>query len=312
MGTLKNHGPQGWDREDDDEGHHTYRITHLVSTTDPDDGPAVMITTPGLPLVGQYWQYGNDVDGWAFCTPRRRVRPVYEKEACLYYEVESFFSTRPIQRCDGETDLDPLNEPQKVSGTFVKYVKEAMYDKDDNLIKTSSHEILRGPQVEFDAHRATVRIEQNAPSLQLAMITEMMNHVNAEPMWGLDARMVKLSNFTWERLIYGDCYVYYSRVFDFDIDFETFDKTAVDEGLMVLRGEWQKGSGGEMIWVYDPALDPENPQNFIRYKDSRDENSRVLLNGSGAPLEDGQDPVKILVQKYKETDFFALGIPTSF
>lgn len=322
-------GWRQWTMDRDESGHRTYRITWLVEVSDPNgDGPAVAAQCPGLPLPGSTWFFGSDLDVWATCRWEMAVAPAEgedDKGPNIYWHVTQTFSTKPLEKgaCrDGQFE-DPLTEPQKVSGSFVKYTEEATRDKDGNGIVNSAWEQMRGPQVEFDRNRPTVRIEQNVAALNMPLVSLLIDRVNSSPLWGLPARCVKLSGFSWEKKFYGFCYAYYTRVFEFDINYNTFDRTLQDEGTKVLRGQWN--SNGQYVTVpvgrllgVDIPPDPDNPAHFVRFKDRNNENSRVILNGAGMPyLGDlttgtGDDTIgTVFVQYYSEGDFSALGIPTT-
>ncbi len=313
-------GRFSWRGERDDEGHRTWWLQQRVVTTDPLDGPAVVMEASGLPAIGDQWNFGNDVDIWAFCYPTRRVSIYKEKKGdpSTQWLVESKFSTVPFQRCSSTTIENPLLEPQKISGSFTKYTTEATRDRNGVAIISSSYEMIRGPQVEFDANRPTVRIEQNVAALGLSTFSQMVDTVNDATLWGLGARRIKLSNVSWTRNYYGVCNFYYTRTFDFDINFNTFDRIIIDEGTKVLRGEWQSGSGGTGTgttagcgeWVADGDASASNPSDFQRAKDCNGENIRVLLNGAGLPLGSGT-PVTSTLEYYPESNFLLLNIPTS-
>lgn len=281
---------RSWTGERGDDMHRTFKVKQLVKA-DFTDGPKTVMDCPDLPTIGDTWAFYDDEDVWAFCWPTRTVTPFMAKEGDpgRDWEVESTFSTKPIpnKRCGDQSIEDPLLEPQKYSGSFVKYVKEAVTDMFGDLILTSSHEQVRGPQVEFDANRPTVKIEQNVPSLELELFSQMVDTVNDAPLWGLNARCVKLSNVSWERLFYGDCYYYYKRVLDFDISFNTFDRCILDEGTMVLNGEWSKEDDSWVVMPFvigGPNPDPSNPLHFIQFPDRMgNTGSRVILNGAGLP-----------------------------
>ena len=319
----------------DTEGHRDYSVEHIVITTDPLDGPEIVLGASGLPVIGSLWNFGNDLDVWAFCYPDMKVTVYKKKEgdSTIYWKVAQKFSTRPLNRCQDETIEDPLLQDQVISGSFVKYTQEVSKDRFGDVIKTSSHEFLHGPQVEFDFNRAAVRIEQNVATLELALITSMMDTVNDAMLWGLGARKIKLSEVSWERKWYGTCNIYYTRVFDFDIDFNTFDRFVLDEGTKVLHGQWvDQGVGQEPHWglinIGDDPPDKDNPQHFDRYKDRNGENTRVVLDGKGMPANsitqigtsddvgtgtDSTDPAaQIFIEYYDESNFLLLGIPTTF
>lgn len=284
-------GVKTWKLTRDEAGYREYRAVHRVATTDSNDGPARVLATPGLPLPGSVWNFKNDLDIWVWCRANAEVRPVVEPGSNDEWEIEQIYSNRPpapgstqAQRCQDLAVEDPLLEPQKVSVSFVKYQEEATHDRFGMPIRSSSHEMLRGPQVEFDVTRWTVKIEQNVAAHNLPLVDSMRDTVNDTTLWGFPRRCVKLSNFTMEKVYYGQCSVYYKRTFEFDINGRTFDRDLLDEGTKVLNGHWDNTTGE---WVLDnvggDAPDPNNPQHFVRYKDRNGENLRVVLNGAGVP-----------------------------
>lgn len=287
-------GLTAWGLKRDDEGHRSYDAEYLVGTDDPWDGPGLVLSTPGLPMVGNYWAIGNDVDYWAYCWPTAYVKKAFvENEPGQWWKAGYTFSTKPFKRCQDQSIDDPLNEPLRMSGSFVTKTREVMFDRYGKAIKSSSHEIIRGQIVEFDDSAPQVKIGMNLMTLPLSDFAPMIHSVNDAPLWGLSPRMVKLSNATWSRLVYGTCNFYYTVDYDFDVNYKTFDRKAVDEGTKILA------SGGTLT----------DPRDFIAYKDKRGENSRVLLNGSGAPLTNGTTPFEIPIEYYSEANFLALGIP---
>jgi hypothetical protein len=339
--------------ERDSEGYRDYIVAHLVETSADLDGPQIVSGATGLPAVGDEWNFGNDSDTWCKCWPDMKVNVHQEKEGDVarIWKVEQKFSNRPLNRCQDASIDNPLLEPQKVSGGFVKYTVEATKDRNGNAIMNSAHEMFRGPQVEFDANRPTVRIEQNVLNLQLSLCSSMVDTVNDSDLWNMGPRTIKLSNFTWERLLYGTCTYYFKRIFDFDVNIDTFDRKLLDEGTKVLRGHYADttaectagpgtgtGTGTDApatgnTWILDnvcgAAPDADNPQHFIRYKDRNDENARVILNGAGLPASSvvslgtgtgtGDPDVtttgeagEIDLEYYPESNFLLLGIPTTF
>lgn len=310
-----------WERTDDDDGHRDYLARYDVEVDDADDGPQTVASAAGLPITGSSWAEGNDSDIWAMCRPYTRVVPRVQ-ETNIFWTVDKRFSTRPLRRCQDESIEDPLLEPQKVSGSFLTFSKEMARDKDGELFLNSSHEQIRGPQVEFDDGRHRVVISQNVPDLQLALISSMLNTLNDDDLWGLTSRMIKLSGFSWERLLWGVCDYYYLRTFEFDVDYATFDRIVPDEGTMVLKGHWDPDEETP-TYVVDSGVDADNPRHFIRYQDRQGNIARVLLDGSGLPanasiLTDtgtgtATNPVAThTLQYYDESNFLLLGIPTEF
>src|SRR5690606_28364100 len=216
-------GEQTWGMEITDEGQRNYTLKSLV-VGDVTDGPLTIANCPGLPLIGDYWQYGSDIDVWAFRTPYCKITQVQENEPNIFWQVEHKFSTAPRARCQDFPVENPLLAPDRVGGTFVKYTRQDPTDKNGKPILNSSKQLIRGPIVEFDKSNANVWIEQNVTDLQLPLVTQYMDRVNSVPMWGLSPRMVKLSGFNWSRVLFGSCFYFFVRTFEFDIDFNTFDR----------------------------------------------------------------------------------------
>jgi len=288
-------GRLDWGLDRDKEGHRTYKVKWLVQTGSTAEGPSHALIASGLPAIGSSWSQGYDYDAWARCLPTQSCRYLTKNERGYWWEVEQVFSTKPLTRCQDTSIDNPLQEPDRISGGFVKYTKEVDKDKDDKAIKTSSHERIRGDQVTFDANRPTVTIEKNVLVLPLSTFAPMIDTVNDDVMWGLPARCVKLTNVSWSRELYGTCTFYYTVSYEFDCKYETFDNTIFDEGTKILS------KGG----------DKDEPRDFEVYKDVNGENTRVFLDGEGNPLEKGEDPVEIDIKYYSESNFSTLGIPTT-
>ncbi len=311
MATVIVAGPWSRSLVRDKEGHRDYEIEHLVKATVAEDGPQVVGNTPGLPVIGSIYLFSNDLDAWAFCWPNMTIQqqPAKRGEATCVWSVKQKFSTRPLERCQDNAVEDPLLEPQKVSGSFVRYTTEAKKDRNGNAILTTSHELIHGPQVEFDNHRPTVVIEQNVAALGLETFSDMVDTVNDANLWGMGPRKVKMSAPTWSRKLYGLCNFYFTRRFEFQIDAKTFDRDDIlNEGTKAL-GDRNPTTGA---WVV--AGDVANPDDFNRYQDKKGNVARVLLAADGSPLGLNDDPIPIplgTVEKYEERNFLLLGIPTN-
>lgn len=290
-------GPRKMALTVDAEGNREYDVIWLVESDDKYDGPFTVLLTPGLPVVGSFWAFGNDADLWAWCRPDAQVAPHQEKEgdSPRVWAVRQKFSTKSpsVPRCNEQRIEDPLLEPPKISGGFKGYSREATHDRFGNALQTSSHEQIRGAQVEFEEAYSTVRIEINVPILNLGLLASLINGVNDRPMWGMPRRTIKLtSGTTWEEKFYGLCYRYYTLKLEFDVNGEGFDRVILDEGTKVLNGHWRgietPGTSDDTgDWVLDSIgdtpPDPDNPAHFIRAKDRNGENIKVVLDGEGQP-----------------------------
>jgi len=308
-------GPVSWGMSTDGIGHRTYKVRWQVGTTNKLDGPFAVFNAAGLPLVGSAWSgIANDVDLWAFCSPKMNVSSkINDGDPCKKWWVDQEFTTLPFRRCQDTQIEDPLSEPQSISGSFVKYTALVGVDYNNKRIKSSSHETIL---VEKDANRPTVIIGQNVLNLGLDVFSGMIDHVNDSGLWGLGARCVKLSNVVYERKLYGICTYYYTRRFDFDIRYNTFDDADIpDRGFNVLRGDWGKALLGQDPHVWYPiATDATNPNNFEVFKDEKGARFPVqtALDGLGNPSLTPESPTFLpTVKKYPEANLYDLDIPSS-
>lgn len=291
-------GHRSWSMTQDDSGHRDYQIVFRVQVDSPGlDGPYTALRfTPGLPQPGQIWQHNNDLDLWAHIKKRVDVREVQEKEGApvKFFDITYHASTRPDDVCQDIQIEDPLLIPQKKNGSSIKYVEEATHDRFGRPLLTSSFEQLRGPHVEFDHNRDQIRITQNVALLQLDLCTSMRDTLNAFTLWGLPRRCIKLSDFSWEENYYGQCLVYFTRHFTFDISYKRnpmtglieggFDRDVLDEGSKALKGKFNSTTGEyELTNIAGQPPDPNNPTHFDRFQDRQGNVCRVILNGAGLP-----------------------------
>lgn len=303
-------GPINWSLQRDDDGHREYSIEHRVETTSISDGPAIVTWATGLPVVGSYWAFGNDVDVWAYCYPTMSVTPEFGVEPGKFWIVRQKFSTKPFKRCQDQSIEDPLLEPAKISGGFSVRSKLFHTDKDGALIKTSSHEMV---SLEKDIGDPTVSIDINTASIDLPTFVAAIHKLNDATLWGMAARKIKLTNASWTRNVYGVCSYYYTQHFEFEVRDDGWDESEVaDAGFRCLRGKWS--TADPPVWAQDAGVDQTDPSHFIVAKDPNDEqySEKILLNGSGGRLVGTATPVFIpTVQLYGETNFLTLGIPSS-
>lgn len=331
MTTILLDGPRKWSLERDVEGYRTYKL-RLRVMCDPEDGPLSALLTPGLPLLGTPWVIDNDLDLWVWCTPQVTVeQEAPEGEPNTAFDLDFTFSNKPPQaerqRCNDSSIEDPLLEPPKTSGSFINYTEEGQKDKFGDPIQSSSHERFTGPQNEWDAGRPNIRIEQNVASFYQAAVLpgQLLHNLNDSPLWGFGVRCVKLSHATWERKYHGLCYVYYTRVLEFDVNVNTFDRDLLDEGTKVLQGHWDAETGAwvlENVGGFRPNKD--NPAHFMRAVDRNENPINVVLNGAGLPADTwyiddrfGTGTLAtggagtIHVEKYSDNNLLLLGIPTT-
>lgn len=285
MSAIVQGGPVEWSASVDKDGYTDYKVKFLVSATVA-DGPSNIITAIGLPQAGDLWNFGAEYNLYAYCKQDTTVtlHPDPKLPGELWI-VEKKFSTKPDEdKCKDEAITDPLLEPQKVSGGFSKITEEATYDRFRRPLLNSAQEQLRGAQVEFDGNRPSIKISQNVPDLQLFLIATYADCVNLYPIWGMPARFVKLSNVSWERKFYGRCYVYYTRNFEFEINYDSWDRKLLDEGKKALHGQWNQSTGAwDLININGAPPNRFDPTHFDDFLDKKHNLSHVILDGFGKP-----------------------------
>jgi hypothetical protein len=301
MSLLANEGPTTVGMEVDSESYMTIKVTFRCVSSDLTDGPYNAFNTPGLPAFGAPWQFNDEYNAWMYRTWETIVKSVVEGEPNQFWDVTLTFTTKPVDLdyFVDEPITDPLLVPPRTSGGLSKYSEEATTDMFGRPIVNSSWEQLRGPQVEFDRNRDTVKIILNLSLLQGYLLTQFRDTVNDEPLWGFPARAVKLSDYKWNPRFYGAGEQYYIVTLTFETnvmqDPQTgawvggFDRNILDQGTKALNGHWDTTPGvGTGNWIVDNlgsvTPSPANPANFVRVKDAKGENMPVVLNGAGVPV----------------------------
>lgn len=285
-------GITNWSVKQTDKGHRNYSIEHLIATDNIAHGPQSIGLSGLLVYPGTPWAFGTDNDLWAFCKPDIEITPIVTNEPNNHWKVVQHFTTEGVERDQSDSGpANPLLEPPDISGSFVKYTKEALEDRDGKPILSSSLERFKGKIVERDASRHSVTIKQNIFPIPLDTWRTYIDAVNDRTLWGLPKNTIKLSNISWARKYYSTNWssIYYAVTFEFDIDYENFTRKILDEGTKVLR------IGG----------DPEKADDFIPY------GGPVILNGAGQAIVSEADQYYHDKELYPEKNLLSLGIPNS-
>ena len=231
--TLKG-GPIKFSGGMDDEGHREYKVTYLVtddagqSSGDKQNGPAAAMKTPGLPAVGATYAYGSgaEFDLYAWRKPGMEVEEYGSHEPGDFpyqFAVTVTFSTKPRKRDQERPNnspeiTDPLLEPQKVNGSFLRQTEQGLVDRFGKPIRNSAWEQIQGQANEWDSGLPTVTISQNRALLEFPLVSSLLHSLNASPLWGFPVRSIKLSQFSWEKHYGKLSSVYYTRNFTFEIN----------------------------------------------------------------------------------------------
>ena len=293
--------------QQDIDGHRTYDVDWHVISSDPyNDGPLTARSASGLSAVGDAWYWGDtEVDAWAYCIPECQVSKKHDnQESDPYWVVTQTFTTKPIFRCQDSSIENPLSEPFAISGAFATYREDKPNDRDGYAILNSAKQRPSKDATERDGSRPTVKIAFNSATLPLDLFQGAIHTLNDAELWGVPEKCVKLSEITWERLLYGTCTYYYRISYGFEINWDTWDEEYLDYGKMELIPQPDGDST-------DPDVYRRNPKNYRVYKDINGEPCEVLLDGSGSPLLNADSPVFLKANKYALSNLLLLGIPSS-
>jgi hypothetical protein len=307
-------GPIHWGGKGTDEGHLDLTITWRVLTTDPDDGPAIVGAAAGLPAIGSLWNFGNDSHPFARCLPGWEVErngAVAEGSPSVHWTVKQTFSTRPV--APAQRSGDPLSRDPEVTGSFERYRKEVEFDRHGKRLMSVSFEPLQGEAREREFFHPVINITVIESTLDLAMYSEAMNSLNDDTLWGLPARHVQLTSFGWSEEKYGAS-KYYKIALGFRVDFEGFDKEAVNGGQLGLPPHITTQAQAEalIMTLSPPVKIYEYPGSYVP---NRDKHGGVgvyrFLSEYGIPVDREADIVKKAVEHYDEFNMLLLGIPSS-
>lgn len=298
MACVVDGGPKAWSGSRDKDSHYTFKVTHQVKAS-VTDGPANVLACPELPQPGDQWEFMDDAHIFAECTQESNATPLSQKdgEPYEYWLVEQTFSTK-IDNPFGR------GRPPEINISYHKEKEEATEDRFGDPVVNSSHEQLRGPKVEFDANRQTIKIKQwLLDNTENELVDDMMHTVNEKPLWNKPSRTVKLSDCTQEKHWMGrDQLLFYVRTLTFEYRKDGWDRDVLDEGTKCLLGQWnpttghwdRRAVGGGVLnpdefGTYDPALpinpDPSNPAHFDKFPDRKGNHIKGVLNGEGLPFE---------------------------
>jgi hypothetical protein len=295
-----------WQLDRQEDGHRNYTLEQRIETDNYDYSPIQVLALAtesayfgGIPERGDYWTFGSN-DLWAFATGEMDLKPEFlDGDQSYFWKATSKFSTVPNDASGSGTGgaENPTLDIPKISGgsEMVRVVKSV--DKDGNALVNSAHEPLLGDGVERDRALPTVTIENNTNSNPMTVGQNALNKVNSVAMWGFGLRCVKLTDFSWEKIILTDGYVYYRASYTFTIDPSNWDTPILDEGTKVLI------EGG----------DENNPGDFRRATaegTDEKESKPVLLDGNGNRLGVGQNPAFLTYQIDEEHNHLLLpGVP---
>lgn len=295
--TIIGGSPKEISLETDSEGHRDYTVVWHVKTDGPAYGPDHAIACSGLPLPGASLSIGSTADAWAFYQRKASAKLLAGDKRRDTYAVTQLFTTRPARRCETAQVGDPLLEPHRVRGGFEQMMIAVDHDKDGKKLTNSSGERYRGAPVDLAVSVPTIELVMNASWINLPWLSDYCQSVNNATWWGVAARQLLCNTFTWTRVNYGSCFFYFEVTFSFKIaafpfNAPTWDLRLIDEGTRI------KVAGS-------------SPARYVQWKDEKEENGTVLLDGAGNKLAETANAVYRSFRCRREKNFSAVGWPAT-
>lgn len=275
--------PEGRSASTDLQLQRSYSRVFQVRTDSATDGAATARDAVGVPAIGAI----HPEDARAFCSGKS----ANAAEDRVTWAVTCQYTTRPQTKCADEISDNPLDDPPDISIGLSRYQEVVNQDRDGDPINNSAREQFN-PLPERDASRLVITIVRNEEELNPQQILDYQDAINSDDWQGFEAGQLKI-NITPDRQVYtsGDtCIVYWRKTYTIEVR-DTWDVKRLDEGFCKLVADKQ-----ERIKVGDKAAEyPANP---------------VLLDGSGAVLADGGNPVFLTFEIYEnEQQFEDLDLP---
>jgi hypothetical protein len=181
---------------------------------------------------------------------------------------------------------NPLNHPIKISWGENRFDQVCFVDRNGNPITNSAGDYF-DPPLTIDDSRPTLRIVRNEPSYDPGYATKWKDCLNTGPFFGFNPGYVKMSTPLGDLDYSPVCGYYYIVTYQFEINPNGWKKNILDQGLrQIVSGKQQK-------IVDDKGEDVTSP---------------ALLNGKGAKLATGGNPVTLTFNVYQEADFSSLGL----
>jgi len=279
----------------DGERTRAYKVTYESITNDQADHARVVVLDliARVPFGTQYSLH-NDSDAYCFAKYPKNCKAVgLAKGGRRKWRSDIEFSNHPQEKCSEAEWENPIDEPYKLSGSFVRAMRAATKDRHGEPVDNSVDEpVLPAPEV--DDSRDTVIIESNTATIDLALRSAMRDKVNSATIWGLPPRTVKLGQWSWSAEYYGQCHIYIVNRLEFEINKDKWNFVHIDRGFRIVNGE-----------------DDDGNIKYTTLMDDRDQPLREprLLDGAGALLPGGGSPFEIEEELADEADLRLLPVP---
>lgn len=287
-------GRQGSLNEEKDR---EYSLVYKVVTDDRNDGPEIVMTAAGIPLIGSVYVSGNDFDPDAVVINKAAS----QGDSPWEWEVEVTFST-VVDSDPEDEEENPLLRPADVSYSFAsrRIIPRGHYSdplapsgtKDFEVAIEASNGEKFDPQPEVDLAEPVLSISKNVATINAADLMSLANAVNSDFFLGAEPRQLKLdapqATRQWNKTVGYYWQVSYAIRFRYD----TWDIQLLNQGTYY----W---SGGR----------PANPTSKTpkTVKDDGGNPTVINLTTSG-DLNTTSTPTFTRLRFFREINFSSLGL----
>lgn len=288
-------------------GHRQYDVLYEVITNDANDGPQVVRQASGLPKIGDQYAYGNDSDPFAACVSRGPFRIRSIEQTRKVWSVPLQYSSRPAEGSNPENNGkdNPVDWAWEVGGSFASYMKAVLKDRNGNAVVNAAGEPFI-PAPEDDDPRMVLTLKKNTPSLNLATWSQFRGAVNADAIWGLQARMVRLAQWTFAVRRVG-YYAYIENNYELHINWDKWNFEPLNQGFREKIGINLDGTP-----KYQEIVDARGQR--VRMPHPLDAGGAKLLEGQPLIFYDGAaglNPYEI-AKEQTFADIFPAALPGPF
>lgn len=263
-----------------DRARRTYQRVFRAYSDDAEDGPGTAATAIPVEIGDTYASFGaGEADTGALC---KQINAKRSSEDRLIWVVTASYDTDHPD--PDANNPDPMARPVSYKLSCIKYSKPLLKDLNDDVIQNSAF-IPFNPPVERDESRFQITVTVNRLSVDFPTYAATVDTVNYTTWHDFPAQTLRVVNL------------------------EVSPKTEHDLNF------W------EVTWTLEtaPGLAPWNPVKILDqgqyvidtgtggWRQVRDAFGQpldnVLLDGTGAQLAQGADPVYLEFQVYETSDF---------
>ena len=290
--------------QEDDEGVRTLTRTYQVQTSNPYDGQVAVLSATGVPRRGDFYNTTTESD---INLTVRTVRAERQSDSRLHWTVTAEYSDKN-EGDDEQKNPNPLERPAIITRSFASYQKvprkvtqltQGSSDFGSEVPETNSAGMPYENPTLVDEDDYVVVITKNYPTFDDNFWRPYHNSINSNQFLGADEHTLKLKIASVpprqvETVPDIGPVTYYEVTVELHYRKATWLIERLDEGFYELADAAQN----------DPSL---------RFKPILDKNQQPFttpqpLDGEGAALDHGDEPVYRKFRVGEEKDFSQLGL----